>query len=120
MWTELNSTEIVWRSSPPLEEHSEAKTQEDLLDEYLEMVKALKNNAISIKDQLSRDKMVVEELTGAVEANKSVTERENERLKDHLGASSWGTCATIGALITVVVAFMCTYIFMRLFSKPRV
>jgi hypothetical protein len=96
----------------------EEQAQEDILDDMSGLVADLKEGARGLQDHMQSDAVVLaktEELT-TDNLNKIMAQRK--RLDKNLD-DGIGLCTTISIIMSIVVSFVCTYLFMKLVPKDR-
>jgi len=78
------------------------------------MASQLKRNAIHFSENLSKDKGIVDEAAEKLETNYVRMKEERLRLRDHRAKSGSTTCMVMGAVIAVVVAWILTFLVIRI------
>ncbi|KDQ21723.1 hypothetical protein BOTBODRAFT_50297 [Botryobasidium botryosum FD-172 SS1] len=90
------------------------QTQEDLSLQLAQMATQLKRNAIHFSESLSKDKGIVDEAAEKLEANFVRMKEERLRLRDHRAKSGGTTCMVMGAVIAVIIAWILTFLVIRI------
>lgn len=88
------------------------------LEELDEMVGALRESALGLRDELKRDAAVLDKLDESTGENQAqlggLVYRVNEHISSSRGTTSWSCCV----LVAVGVIFWAMFVFMKLFRKP--
>lgn len=89
------------------------QTQEELSAQLAQMASQLKQNSLRFTDALARDRAVMEGAEERLEGNLTKLQKERTRLKVQSGKSGSTTWMVLGAIITVVLAWIFTFLLIR-------
>ncbi|CAH0480060.1 unnamed protein product [Peronospora belbahrii] len=90
--------------------------QESIQAEMMSLAKQLKDRTQTINHSLAEDVKMLDAVGQSAQSNTALLERENDKLKKQL-ASSIGLWTSLWLVAMLVVVFIVTYFYMRLFSR---
>jgi hypothetical protein len=90
--------------------------QESIQSEMMSLAKQLKDRTQTINQSLTEDVKILDAVGQSAESNTALLDRENTKLKEQL-ASSIGLWTSLWLVAMLVVVFVVTYFYMKLFSR---
>ena len=90
------------------------KTQEEMSNQLADMAKQLKMNSLHFAETLARDRAVMEGAGEKLQGNLTRMQTERGRLKVHSLKSGSTTWIVMGAIITVIVAWIVMFLIIRI------
>ncbi|GMF29203.1 unnamed protein product [Phytophthora lilii] len=90
--------------------------QESIQSEMMSLAKQLKDRTQTINQSLAEDVKILDAVGQSAESNTALLDRENAKLKHQL-ASSIGLWTSLWLVAMLVVVFIVTYFYMKLFSR---
>jgi hypothetical protein len=96
----------------------EDQAQEDILNDMTGLVADLKEGARGLQDTMQSDAAVLTKTDELTTDNLNKIMAQRKRLDKNLD-DGLGLCTTISIIMSVVVSFVCTYLFMKLVPKDR-
>ncbi|KAG7395267.1 hypothetical protein PHYBOEH_003974 [Phytophthora boehmeriae] len=90
--------------------------QESIQSDMMSLAKQLKDRTQTINQSLAEDVKILDAVGQSAESNTALLDRENAKLKEQL-ASSIGLWTSLWLVAMLVVAFIVTYFYMKLFSR---
>ncbi|ETM40826.1 hypothetical protein, variant 1 [Phytophthora nicotianae P10297] len=90
--------------------------QESIQSEMMSLAKQLKDRTQTINQSLAEDVKILDAVGQSAESNTALLDRENAKLKEQL-ASSIGLWTSLWLVAMLVIVFVVTYFYMKLFSR---
>ncbi|KAK1939941.1 hypothetical protein P3T76_008264 [Phytophthora citrophthora] len=90
--------------------------QESIQSEMMSLAKQLKDRTQTINQSLAEDVKILDAVGQSAESNTALLDRENAKLKEQL-ASSIGLWTSLWLVAMLVIIFIVTYFYMKLFSR---
>ncbi|KAF1790893.1 Vesicle transport protein, Use1 [Phytophthora cactorum] len=90
--------------------------QESIQSEMMSLAKQLKDRTQTINHSLAEDAKILDAVGQSAESNTALLDRENTKLKEQL-ASSIGLWTSLWLVAMLVIVFIVTYFYMKLFSR---
>ncbi|KAG6596007.1 Vesicle transport protein USE1 [Phytophthora cinnamomi] len=90
--------------------------QESIQSEMMSLAKQLKDRTQTINQSLAEDVKILDAVGQSAESNTALLDRENAKLKEQL-ASSIGLWTSLWLVAMLVIVFIVTYCYMKLFSR---
>ncbi|OWZ21605.1 hypothetical protein PHMEG_0003822 [Phytophthora megakarya] len=90
--------------------------QESIQSEMMSLAKQLKDRTQTINQSLAEDVKILDAVGQSAESNTALLDRENTKLKEQL-ASSIGLWTSLWLVAMLVIVFIVTYFYMKLFSR---
>ncbi|KAG7388114.1 hypothetical protein PHYPSEUDO_013074 [Phytophthora pseudosyringae] len=90
--------------------------QESIQSEMMSLAKQLKDRTQTINQSLAEDVKILDAVGQSAESNTALLDRENAKLKEQL-ASSIGLSTSLWLVAMLVIVFIVTYFYMKLFSR---
>ncbi|KAG1706888.1 hypothetical protein DVH05_027738 [Phytophthora capsici] len=90
--------------------------QESIQSEMMSLAKQLKDRTQTINQSLAEDVKILDAVGQSAESNTALLDRENAKLKEQL-ASSIGLWTSLWLVAMLVIVFIVTYFYMKLFSR---
>ncbi|CAI5736205.1 unnamed protein product [Peronospora destructor] len=90
--------------------------QESIQSEMMSLAKQLKDRTQTINQSLAEDVKILDAVGQSAQSNTVLLDRENAKLKEQL-ASSIGLWTSLWLVAVLVVVFVATYFYMKLFSR---
>ncbi|KAL4093902.1 hypothetical protein PRIC1_011332 [Phytophthora ramorum] len=90
--------------------------QESIQSEMMSLAKQLKDRTQTINQSLAEDVKILDAVGQSAESNTTLLDRENTKLKEQL-ASSIGLWTSLWLVAMLVIVFIITYFYMKLFSR---
>ncbi|KAL3672705.1 hypothetical protein V7S43_001999 [Phytophthora oleae] len=90
--------------------------QESIQSEMMSLAKQLKDRTQTINQSLAEDAKILDAVGQSAESNTALLDRENAKLKEQL-ASSIGLWTSLWLVAMLVIVFIVTYFYMKLFSR---
>jgi hypothetical protein len=78
---------------------------------------SLKDNSYKISNVIKDGNKSLNELNTLADNNVESIQGETKRLKEHSDSTSWSTLSLCVLLVVVMMVFIATYMFMKLFPK---
>jgi len=109
-----SSSEKARSSTTPAFLETSTALQTDLAEQLAQMARQLKLNSVHFAQTLANDQGVVQDVQEKLERNYDVLTKERTRLRDHGGKSRSTTWLLVLSIVVVLVAFMLTYLVIRI------
>ncbi|EGZ24247.1 hypothetical protein PHYSODRAFT_478538 [Phytophthora sojae] len=90
--------------------------QESIQSEMMSLAKQLKDRTQTINQSLAEDVKILDAVGQSAESNTALLDRENAKLKEQL-ASSIGFWTSLWLVAMLIIVFIVTYFYMKLFSR---
>ncbi|KAE9353874.1 hypothetical protein PF008_g4776 [Phytophthora fragariae] len=90
--------------------------QESIQSEMMSLATQLKDRTQTINQSLAEDVKILDAVGQSAESNTALLDRENAKLKEQL-ASSIGLWTSLWLVAMLVIVFIVTYFYMKLFSR---
>lgn len=92
--------------------------QEAIQSDMMSLAKELKHRTQTINQSLIEDVKILDAVGLSAESNTTLLERENAVLKQY-EASAIGFKTSMALILALVLVFLATYFYMKLFSRRR-
>lgn len=103
-------------AQPSASETVVREEQESIKSEMMSLAKQLKQKTQTINQSLTEDVKILDAVGQSAESNSALLDRENAKLKQQL-ASSIGLWTSLWLVAMLVVVFIATYFYLKLFSR---
>ncbi|GMF27987.1 unnamed protein product [Phytophthora fragariaefolia] len=90
--------------------------QEAIQSDMMSLARQLKDRTQTINQSLAEDAKILDAVGQSAESNTALLDRENAKLKEQL-ASSIGLWTSLWLVAMLVIVFVVTYFYMKLFSR---
>ncbi|TYZ68829.1 hypothetical protein PybrP1_008960, partial [[Pythium] brassicae (nom. inval.)] len=92
--------------------------QEAIQSDMMHLAKELKQRTQTINEALVEDVKILDAVGQSAESNTTLLDRENAVLKQH-EASAIGLWTSLALVLALVLVFVATYLYIKLFSRRR-